>query len=42
LQHIYNEEKDDLEKSFGDIKKVLDVNTYKYEVLIAFWLTIHL
>jgi hypothetical protein len=42
LQHIYNEEKDDLEKSFADIKKVFDSRTFKYEVLIAFWLTIHL
>ena len=42
LQHIYNEEKDDLEKSFGDIKKVHDENTYRYEVLLAFWLCIHL
>jgi len=42
LQHIYNEEKDDLEKSFADVKKVLDQRTFKYEVLIAFWLTIHL
>ena len=42
MQHIYNEEKDDLEKSFADIKKVFDHRTFKYEVLIAFWLTIHL
>ena len=31
-----------MEKSFGDIKKVLDANTFKYEVLIAFWLAVHL
>ncbi|CDW71841.1 UNKNOWN [Stylonychia lemnae] len=42
LQHIYNEEKDELEKSFADVKKVLDNRTYKYEVLIAFWITVHL
>jgi len=42
LQHIYNEEKDELEKSFADVKKVLDSRTYKYEVLIAFWITVHL
>lgn len=42
MQHIFNEEKDDLEKSFADIKKILDNRTFKYEVLISFWLSIHL
>ena len=42
LQNIYNEERDDLEKSFADIKKVFDSRTFKYEVLIAYWLSIHL
>lgn len=42
MQHIYNEEKDGLEKSFGDIKKTFDSRTFKYEALIAFWLTVHL
>lgn len=42
LQHIFNEEKDDLEKSFADIKKVFDDRTFKYEVLIAFWLCVHM
>jgi hypothetical protein len=42
LQHIYNEEKDDLEKSFADVKKVIEDKVFKYEVLIAFWLCIHL
>ena len=42
LQHIFNEEKDDLEKSFADIKKVFDQRLFKYEVLISFWLAVHL
>jgi hypothetical protein len=41
LQHIYNEERDDLEKSFADIKKVYDPMLFKYEALIAFWLALH-
>ena len=39
---MYNEEKDELEKNFIDTKKTSDQRTYKYEVLIAFWLSIHL
>jgi len=31
-----------LEKNFSDIKKIFDQRTFKYEVLIAFWLCIHL
>ena len=42
LQHIYNEEKDDLEKNLVDVKKIFDSRTFKYEVLISFWLCIHL
>jgi hypothetical protein len=42
LQHIYNEERDDLEKNFQDVKKIFDSKTFKYEVLIAFWLCIHM
>ncbi len=42
LQHIYNEEKDELEKNYIDVKKIFDSRTFKYEVLISFWLSIHL
>lgn len=42
LQHIYNEEKDELEKGFMDLKKIFDSRTFKYEVLISFWLAIHM
>ena len=42
LQHIFNEERDDLEKSFADIKKVYDPRLFKYEALISFWLAVHL
>ena len=42
LQHIYNEERDELEKNLVDVKKIFDTKTFKYEILIAFWLCIHL
>ncbi len=42
LQHIYNDEMEELEKNFSDVKKIFDQRTFKYEVLIAFWLCIHL
>jgi len=42
LQHIYNSEADDLEKSFMDLKTQCDERVFKYEVMIAFWLCLHL
>ena len=42
LQHIFNEELDDLEKSFADIKKMYDPRLFKYEVLLSFWLAVHM
>lgn len=42
LQHIYNNELDELKKNFEDVQKIFDVRTFKYEVLVAFWLSIHL
>jgi hypothetical protein len=42
LQHIYNEERDELERSIFEIRKIYDSRTFKYEVLIAFWLCVHL
>lgn len=42
LQHIYNEEKDELEKNFMEVHKIFDSRTFKYEVLISFWLCIHM
>ena len=42
LQHIYNEERDELEKSLNDVKKIFDPKTFKYEILICFWLCVHL
>jgi hypothetical protein len=33
---------EDLDKNFADSKKIFDSRTFKYEILIAFWLTIHL
>lgn len=31
-----------MEKSLADIKKVFEPRLFKYEVLIAFWLAVHL
>ena len=31
-----------MEKNFADVSKIFESRTYKYEVLIAFWLCIHL
>jgi len=31
-----------MEQAFADIKKTFDAKGFKYEVLIAFWLSIHL
>jgi hypothetical protein len=31
-----------LEKSFADIKKILDESLFKYEVLMSFWLAVDL
>jgi hypothetical protein len=42
LQHIYNDEREEFEKNFSDVKKIFDSRTFKYEVLIAFWLCVHL
>lgn len=42
LQYIYNCELDDLKKSFEDLRKTVDEKAFKYEVMISFWLAIHL
>lgn len=31
-----------MEKSLDDVKKIFDPKTFKYEILICFWLCIHL
>ena len=31
-----------MKKNFEDVQKIFDVRTFKYEVLVAFWLSIHL
>jgi hypothetical protein len=33
---------EDLDKNFADAKKIFDGRTFKYEILISFWLTVHL
>jgi hypothetical protein len=42
LQYIYNCELDDLKKSFEDLRKTVDEKAFKYEVMISFWLAVHL
>ena len=42
LQFIFNLEIDDMEKSFKDLQKSVDANTFRYECMLAFWLAIHL
>jgi hypothetical protein len=42
LQHIFNVELDDLIKSFEDLRHSVDERSFKYEVMLSFWLSIHL
>lgn len=42
LQYIYNCELDDLKKSFEDLRKTIDEKAFKYEVMLSFWLAIHI
>lgn len=42
LQFLFNSEIDELKKSFLDLKKQTDERSYKYELMIAFWLSIEL
>ena len=40
LQYLFNSEIEELKKSFLDLQKTTDERTYKYEVMLAFWLAI--
>lgn len=42
LQYLFNSEIDELKKSFLDLQKTVDERTYKYDVMIAFWLCVEL
>jgi len=42
LQYIYNEEIDDLKKSFLDLKKQTKDREFKFEVMLSFWFAIHM
>ena len=33
---------EDLERNYSDAKKIFDNRTFKYELLISFWLAVHL
>jgi hypothetical protein len=42
MQDIFTEDRDQLEKSFADLKKQQNNKHFKFEVLLAFWLCVHL
>ena len=42
LQYLFNSEIEELKKSFQDLEKTSDERTYKYEVMLAFWLSIEM
>lgn len=42
LQYLFNSEIDELKKSFLDLQKQTDEKNYKYEVMLAFWLSVEL
>ena len=42
LQYLFNSESSELRKSFLDLAKQTDEKSYKYEVMIAFWLAVEL
>lgn len=42
LQHIYNDEKNDLVESFAEIKKTMDPKKLKLEMILSFWLALYL
>ena len=42
LQYVFNHAKADLEKSFLDLKKTVEDTQFKHEIMIAFWLAIHI
>jgi hypothetical protein len=42
LQQVYNDEKEDLHRGLLDLRRLAEPRSFKYEVLLAFWLAIHL
>lgn len=42
LQNIYNSEMDDLTWSITELKNILESQPYKFELLICFWVSLHL
>ena len=42
LQFIYNNELEILVASFNDCKKTMDPKMFKFEILICFWLSVHM
>lgn len=41
LQHIYNKEIDDLEKSFADMKMQVEPKIYKFEIMLCLWFAVN-
>jgi hypothetical protein len=42
FQSIYNQDMEELKKNIIIGKSVLEPKTFKFEILVCFWVTIHL
>ena len=42
LKLVFNSELRELKKTFMDLVEQVDARTYKYEIMLAFWLAIEL
>lgn len=42
LQNIYNDDMEELRKNIALGKQILEPKTFKFEILVCFWVTIHL
>ena len=42
LQMVFNSELDELQKAFKDLAETLEPKMLKYEVMLAFWLSIEM
>lgn len=40
--HIYSNEMEDLKSNLEECKRVMDIKTYKFELLLCFWAAVHL
>ncbi len=42
IQNIYNDDMEELRKNIALGKQILEPKTFKFEILVCFWVTIHL